>query len=320
MELTPAFKILIDGYDSTNLIQSRLISIVTNDGAGIKSDSCNIVLDDYDDRIAIPKTNALIEIYLGYKETGLMKIGNYYAQNFGIEGIRQTINIKGNAIKQEMQSQISQNLTGTVEDIVSNIASKYGLKSAVDQNLKNISLNLMQFGESDMNVLTRLASQLGATSKTTNGYIVFANALSGVSVSGLSLASQVINKNEVSSFDCDFNKSTAFNIVFAKYYDKDDATYKYAHAGEGDVSCDLKEIYSDESSAQQAAEAKLKNQNKTKLVLNLETIGRPNIFAETPISLQGFSRKIYSGGWIVTKVSHSFSASGFTTSITCTHG
>jgi phage protein D len=60
----PDFSVIIN---ENELPKERVISIKTVDTAGIMSDSCEIELDDYDDALTLPKTEAKIAISLGYK-------------------------------------------------------------------------------------------------------------------------------------------------------------------------------------------------------------------------------------------------------------
>ncbi len=76
MELTPDFSISING--SNTFPKERVISIRTTDETGIVSDSCEIELDDFDRALQFPNTEAKVEVSLGYKETGLTKIGTYF--------------------------------------------------------------------------------------------------------------------------------------------------------------------------------------------------------------------------------------------------
>jgi phage protein D len=50
-------------------------------------------------------------------------------------------------------------------------------------------------------------------------------------------------------------------------------------------------------------------------VASLELPGRPEVAAETPISLSGFAPEL-DGSWITTTVVHTLGSSGLTTSVT----
>ncbi|GHT91944.1 hypothetical protein FACS1894122_05090 [Alphaproteobacteria bacterium] len=317
--MTPDFIVKINGSDSTEIIKKRLISISTNDEAGFKSDSCEIVLDDFDDAIALPQSGAKIEVSLGYKETGIIKIGDYFLKEVSVEGPRQVMHIRAHAINNSLRSQISDSFDGTIGELVNKIATSQGLKPAVAQELANIKLdNIEQFGESSLNLLTRLAGQYGAVAKPSNGFLVFAPDMSASSVSGLALPSHTIYINDVSNYKCEFRECESYGSVVTKWYDKKNATYQEAKVGDGEPVYEIKEVANDEESAKKTAEAKLKRIEKENLTFNFSTRGMPELFAESAIIISGFKKKIPTN-WIMTHVQHSLSSSGFTTSVTCSN-
>lgn len=93
MELTPAFSIVINGQ--SNFPSDRVISIKSSDQEGVVSDSCEFEIDDFDNAITMPNTEAKFELLLGYKETGLTKIGTYYVKEIILDGARRVVKIKG---------------------------------------------------------------------------------------------------------------------------------------------------------------------------------------------------------------------------------
>jgi phage protein D len=317
--MTPDFLVKINENDSTEIIRKRLISISTNDEAGFKSDSCEIVLDDFDDAIALPQSGAKIEISLGYKETEIIKIGDYFLKEVSVEGPRQVMHIRAHAINNSLRSQVSDSFAGTIGELVNKIATSQGLKPAVAQEFANIKLdNIEQFGESNLNLLTRIASQHGAVAKPSNGFLVFAPDMSASSVSGLALPSHTIYIGDVSNYKCEFRECESYGSVVAKWYDKKNATYKEVKVGDGEPVYEIKETANDEESAKKAAEAKLKRIQKESLSFNFSTRGRPELFAESAIFISGFKKKIQTN-WIITHVQHSLNSGGFTTSVTCSN-
>jgi phage protein D len=91
----PDFSVVING--STEIPRERVVSIKTVDEAGIISDSCEIELDDFDDALQLPKTEAVIAVSLGHKETELTKIGSYYVKEIAIDGVRKIMKIRATA-------------------------------------------------------------------------------------------------------------------------------------------------------------------------------------------------------------------------------
>ena len=193
------FKILADGNDVTALLKDRLISLSIVDEAGVKSDTAVIVIDDRDYRVELPKVGALLEISLGFKETGLITLGTYTVDEISGEGPVDKMTIKAKAA--DMLSGIRAPKTRnwddvTLEDIVVTIASEHDLTPAVSDSLKaHFYKYLAQTSESDLNLLTRLAHDLDATAKPAGGALVFVKR--GIGKTIRPVIGDVINRDEI---------------------------------------------------------------------------------------------------------------------------
>lgn len=320
MELTPDFSISINGQSS--FPKDRVISIRTTDQAGFVSDSCEIELDDFDNALQFPNTEAKVTISLGYQEKGLTKIGTYYVKEITFDGARRIIKIVANALPKSMRSQKTKTNDLKLNEYMSAIDSE--LDSELSEDYENIDLsNNPQFGESDINYLTRIANKVGAVTKPTDSHLIFAEDMTGKSVSGQQLPTKYIDASEVATYSCNFKEtetnSGATGTVYANWYDKKTGEYHLVHAGLGDPEIELNEIFSSEKDALSAVQAKVKRVEKNNKTFGFTTEGRPDLFAEGPIILQGFPTKIPSN-WIISRVEHSLSTNGFTTNIECVGG
>ena len=186
MELTPDFFISING--NSMFPKERIISIKTTDEAGIVSDSCELELDDFDNALQFPNTEAKIVVELGYKETGLTKIGTYFVREISIDGARHVIRIRANAATKAMRSQKTKTNEGTIAEKLSEMGNEFDFDSSISDDLKGVTLSdTLQFAESDMNYMTRMSQKVGAVAKPVDGHLVVANEGSGKSVTGKSL-------------------------------------------------------------------------------------------------------------------------------------
>jgi phage protein D len=316
--LQPDFSVIIKG--ETELVKERVISIRTTDEAGIMSDSCEIELDDFDDAFPIPRTEAVISVSLGYKGGELTKIGSYYVKEIDIDGARKSIKIKANAASKAMRSQKSKSHEGSMDNLLAEMAGEFDLDAAVSGDLEELELeDFPQFAESDMNYMTRLSQKVGAVAKPFDGYLVFADDMSAKSVSGNSLPTKNVDVSELGEYSCSFKETEsggAIGTVFANWYDKENGEYQMVKAGYGDPEAELNEIFSSEKSALAAAQAKFKRVVKSNKTFRFTTGGRPDFFAESPIVFTGLSAKI-PANWIISRVEHTLSAGGFTTSVEC---
>lgn len=321
MELTPDFSILING--SENIPKERIIFIKTHDEAGIISDSCEFEFDDFDDALSFPNTEAKVEVFLGYKETGLTKIGTYFVKEIFVDGARKSVRIKANAASKAMRSQKTKTNEGSLINLVNQMSNNFDMESACDENLEEMELeDFPQFAESDMSYVTRLAQKNGAVAKPVDGHLVLANADSGKSMSGKSLPTKYIDATDVAGYSCVFKETESgggSGTVYVNWYDKNTGEYYLEHAGEGAPEIELKEIFATKEQALAAARAKFKRTSKENKTLRFSTAGRTDLFAESPLVLHGFSQKI-PVNWIISHVEHQLSSNGFLTSVDCVGG
>lgn len=318
MELTPDFSITINGQEG--FPKDRVISIQTTDEAGIISDSCEIELDDYDNALKFPNTEAKIVLHLGYKETGLDKIGTYFVKEISLNGARRIVKIHGNAAPKAMRSQKTQSNEGTISKFISKAAESLGFKPKTSEAIKEIELeDNPQIAESNMSYVTRLVNKIGAIVKPTDEKIVMTESKSGKSASGKSLPVKYIEAKDVASYDCTFRETEtkgAVGTVFACWYDRKTGKYQLEKAGSGDPETEIKEVFATKEQAASAAKARLKQTEKSNKTMRFTIEGRTDLFAESPLVLKGFSEKVPIK-WTIQRVNHSLSANGFTTNLEC---
>ena len=319
MELTPDFSISINGQ--SDFPKDRVISICTTDQAGFVSDSCEIELDDFDNALQFPNTEAKVAISLGYQEKGLTKIGTYYVKEITFDGARRVIKIVANALPKSMRSQKTKTNDVKLNEYMSAIDSE--LDSELSEDFEDMDLSdNPQFGESDINYLTRIANKVGAVTKPIDNHLIFSEDMTGKSVSGKQLPTKYIEASEVATYSCSFKETEtggATGTVYASWYDSKTAEYHLVHAGSGDPETELNEIFQSEKEARTAVQAKVKRVEKNNKTFRFSTEGRPDLFAEGPIILRGFPTKIPTT-WIISKVEHTLNSNGFVSHVECVGG
>ncbi|MEE9358423.1 hypothetical protein [Candidatus Vondammii sp. HM_W22] len=162
--MTPAYRIIADQQDITAIIRDRLISLHVTDKTGLVSDTAETTLDDRNSAIEIPRTGALLEIYMGYQETGLYRMGSYTVDEVELTGLPNTMRIRAKAadMRQSLKSCKLRSWDDiTLGDLVATIAAEHGLIPRVGEFLDAIHIpHLDQTYESDMHLLTRLAKAI----------------------------------------------------------------------------------------------------------------------------------------------------------------
>lgn len=229
MELTPDFSISINS--SSTFPKERVISIRTTDEAGIVSDSCEIELDDFDNALQFPNTEAKVEVSLGYKETGLTQVGTYFVKEIAVDGARHIVRIQCNAVSKAMRSQKTKTNEGTIKNKLQEMGTEFNFDAEIADDLEDVTLSdTPQFAESDMNYITRISQKIGAVAKPVDEHLVIANEGSGKSVSGRSLPTKYIDASEVATYSCSFKETetsglTTTGTVYANWYEKETGEY-----------------------------------------------------------------------------------------------
>lgn len=123
------------------------------------SSSC--VSDDRDGAVSLPKRGASIEIYLGYAETSLDRLGRYVVDEVEVSGPPETLVIRGRA--SDMRGSGKTVRSGSWEGapqskIVADVAARNGWTPVCQVATKVPRAD--QFGECDFNFITRLRPRL----------------------------------------------------------------------------------------------------------------------------------------------------------------
>ena len=86
------FSIVVD--DRPLLTPERVISLRVGDRIGIESDSLDVVFDDFDGALSLPRSGAILKVSLGYRGD-LMEYGSYVADDVTVEQGRISIAATG---------------------------------------------------------------------------------------------------------------------------------------------------------------------------------------------------------------------------------
>ncbi|WNO10453.1 contractile injection system protein, VgrG/Pvc8 family [Teredinibacter sp. KSP-S5-2] len=313
--MTPDFRLEANDDDITELIRTCLISLRVTDEAGIKSDALEIQLDDEGSRIQWPETGAVLTLKLGYKETGLTKLGLYSVDEVEYSGpvLRMTIRAKAADMRKTIKAQKKRFWEDTTLYDVVKAVSPDDLTPGVSQALRDIGFTyLEQNNESDLHFLTRIANENGAVVKPTNGYLIVAPRGETKSISGQSLPVTIIQPSMIKRFRFTQAERNKYASVIAYWHDTDNAEKQLVRVGEGDPSFGLRHTYPNIDEAKRAAAAKFKQLQRGLGNLELTLLGNVDIQAEGRIRLEGVRPPIQ-GEYAVTRVEHTFSSSGFIT-------
>ncbi len=263
------YQIIADGADVTGNFQGRLTSLTITDEAGQKSDTAEIVVDDRDYLVALPKTGAKLKIALGVGN--LVEIGTYVVDDVSGEMAPDMMTISAKAA--DMLGGIRARKTRswrevTVEDIVGKIAGEHGLKPKVSDSLKaHFYAYQAQTSESDLNFLTRLAKGLDAVSKPAGEHLIF------VKRGEADLPVFTIHRSQMRGGSWKVTGRGKYGRVVAKWGDRSTASTNKVTAGDKEPELVLRHRYTSKSEAQSAADAALERSRRGSGKITIELGG-----------------------------------------------
>ena len=324
--MTPKFRIVANGSDITSLINDRLLLLRTTDKPGMESDEFELRIDDRDGQVTLPRRGAGIEIYLGYAETSLVRLGLYVVDEIEVSGPPDTIVIRGKA--SDMRGTGKSIRLGSWEDvplskIVSDIAARNGWTPACTIATKVARAD--QLHESDFSFVTRLAKQYDCTAKVGDGKLMVMQRQAGLSASGKAIGAITITRSDVSRWQFRLGDRNAHKTVTAKHQDKKTGTLSVVSLENDDVPDGLPAVHTDrhihpnKTAAESAAKARLAAFNRSTAGVRLEMPGRTDLFAERLIVATGFKVGL-DGEYLTDSVEQTFTQAGWSTTVECNGG
>lgn len=324
--MTPQFRIVANGSDITSLINDRLLLLRTTDKPGMESDEFELRIDDRDSLVTLPKRGAGIEVYLGYAETSLVRLGRYVIDEIEVAGPPDIIVIRGKA--SDMRGTGKSIRLGAWEDvplskIVSDIAARNGWTPACTIATKVVRAD--QLHESDFSFVTRLAKLYDCTAKVGDGKLMVMQRQAGLSASGKVIGAITLTRSDVSRWQFRLGDRNAHKTVAAKHQDKETGTLSVVSLDNDDLPDGLPAVHTDrhihpnKTAAESAARARLAAFNRSTAGVRLEMAGRTDLFAECLINAQGFKVGL-DGEYLVDSVEQTFTQAGWTTTVECNGG
>lgn len=326
IKMTPDFRIVANGEDITALVSRRLVGITITDEAGFVSDSLSITLDNRDEAVELPSRGAVLIPHIGYKETGLVHMGEFMADEVEVSHPPAAMTITARAADTFTKENIagikapkSRSWHGTTyAEIAGRIAGEHNLKTMTEYSLGSIfAEHIDQTNESDIAFLNRIIGEIRGYVKVANGYLLIGLCDSGCSPSGGELPRIKIRPADITSWRYRVFERGKFPAVEARYYDKFAAEEKIVLAGKGEPIYSLPHLYTDKSYATRCAKAKLIDLERGVDDLELDCVGDTKFAAEHIADVSGVSRYI-DGEWVIKTCAHTLDAGGFKTKIKAT--
>jgi uncharacterized protein len=329
----PAFTITANGVQWPAAIAQRVRALDITDELGVFADTLRVTLHNADRLIDLPDVGASLEVALGY-DGALTPMGRYVVDEATLAWPEGTLQLTAKAADMVGTFKTTRNASyhdTTLGAVLQQVAARHGLRLAVADALAQEAItHLDQSYESDLSLLTRLAQQYGATAKPAGGALVFVPRLQGTRADGTRLQPVAVDASNagyaagadvaVSGWSVTRQSRDTWASVRAHWVDgRNKKTETYVYAGEGEPQLALRHPYKSDHDAQVAADARLRKSKQGQETLTLKLRGNARLCAEMPITLTGASAAA-NGEWLCTQVTHSYTSSGFTTTLQAQRG
>jgi hypothetical protein len=311
----PAFRLTVDGRDIAQLVSPRLMSLELTDNRGVEADQLSITLSDHDGLLAIPPKGAVLRLWLGWSDTGLVDKGTYTVDETEHSGAPDVLSIRARSadLRKGLKTKRERSWSNTtLGKVLGDIAIGNGLSATIAGALDGLPiLQLDQANESDANLISRLGEEFDAVASVKAGCLLCLPAGGGKTARGLDLPHITLTRADGDQHRYLQADRDSYDGVRAYYYDVNSAKKQEAIAGGGDNLKDLRHTYSDQQSALRAARSEFRRLQRGSATLSYNlAMGRPDLIPELTYTLQGVKAEIDEIIWYGGNVHHSLSADG----------
>lgn len=324
----PDFKVTLDGVDLTDRIRPRLVSLRLSEKRGGDADQLEIVVDDSDGMLALPRAGATLAVQLGWRAgsdvtVGLVDKGRFTVDEIEHSGPPNAVSIRAHAA--DFTSAIATRRDKSWHDttlgaIVREIAGRNQLTARCAPALASIAIKAMaQTSESDIALLRRLGRENDAVATVKAGTLIFAPIGAAMTATGQPIPGLTIARGDGDRHSFRIQKREEVGSVAADWHDRKGAKKKTVKVGAGTGETKrLARTYASEEAARRAAKAEQTRAAREPRTLDLGlALGRLDIYPDRPVTVQGFKGEMDAVKWVVADVSHELKADrGFTTAVT----
>jgi len=316
----PDYLIIVDGSDITNIIKKNLIKLTITDKRGIESDKLTIIINDSKGDIELPPSGVNININIGYSEA-LSSKGIFIIDSVSHDGPPDKITINGhgadfrNSLKDEKFKSWNETTLGEMSQEISN---KNKLTLAISNEASKIKIaHVDQQNESDMNLLTRLSKENDLIFTIKENNLLIKRKSDKKTASGKKLPVFYINRTDCKSHQFKTSDKQTFSAVTALYYNVKEAQEEsYRIGSESGTNKTIKEKFSSQDEARNAASSELKRIQRSDAEISLKlSFGNELLIPDSKIILSGFKDEINAKSWIIDEITHNINDNGFTTDL-----
>ena len=327
----PGVRVIVDGKDVTPTLyarvagstRQRLVSLSLTEKRGGEADQLDLVIDDSDGRVDLPRAGARIVLAFGWSQgvgvqVGLVEKGSFVVEDVEHAGPPDLLTIRARAadftgdIRQRRERSWHDTTLGAV---VGDIARANGLEPHVAPDIAAVPVeSLAQSREGDIAFVRRLGRAHDAIASVKDGKLVVMPIGAGVTPSGRPLPAVTLHRRDGDRHSFSRQKPEEAGTVEAGWHDRKGAKRQIESHGDGGKTRRLSRTYATKEAAQAAAKAEHGRAARAPSKLDLTlALGRPDIYPDQRVTVAGIKPAIDAIAWLVDEVQHDIGERGFTT-------
>ncbi|MGM0912760.1 MAG: contractile injection system protein, VgrG/Pvc8 family [Pseudomonadota bacterium] len=316
----PGYRLTLAGQVISPELDARLMRLRLTDRRGLEADQLDMTLSDHDGRLELPPHGAELTLALGWQDAGLVERGTFIVDEVEHSGAPDVVVIRARSadMRRQLPGKRSQGWHElTLGDIVTTIARRHQLEPAIGDTLQGVYVeHADQTDESDLHFLTRLAEQYDAIATIKAGRLLFMAAGQASTASGRAIAPVTLRRHHGDSHRYVEADRDAFTGVLAYWHDPDAAERREVIAGSDENIKRLRHTYASRDDAASAAKSEWQRIQRGGAEASLTMAeGRPDLYPETPVTLEGWKREIDAVAWLITEITHELSESALTSAL-----
>ena len=319
------WRVTLDGKDLTDKLRPRLVSLSLSEKRGDEADQLDIVLDDSDGQLALPKPGAVLRVQLGWRQgrdvaIGLVDKGSFKVDEVSHSGPPDLITLRARAadFTSEIRNRREQSWHDTsLGAVLSDVAQRNGLAPRIAPDLAAIALSsISQSRESDIAFLRRLGREHDAVATIKDKRLLFTRKGASTTASGTALPALTIRRRDGDRHSWALQTREGQEGVTASWHDRKGAKKRAITVGKKDGAKRLRRVYPDEASAKRAAIAERGRLARSPASLDFTlALGRADAYPEQRVTVTGFKDEIDAARWLITEVTHRLDQNGFGTAL-----
>ena len=296
------FAPIAEAVDITAKVRPRLLSLTLTEKRGGEADQLDILLDDADGQMDLPKKGAALQLKLGWRAGSTVPVGLVNKGRFLVDEVEWS----------GPPDQIR--ITARSADLTSSFRVRRE-KSYRDTTLAAIAIRILgQNHQSDMALLRRLGREHDAVATVKNRTLILSPIGKGATSTGRSFPAIALTRRDGSGFVYREIDRSAEAGVEARWHDQnsgDRQTVKVGGVDRKGKAHRLRRVYHSEAEARAAASAANNRNARAEAEFEIALgYGRPDYQPEQPAVLRGFKHQLDARRWIIAELSHSLDGSG----------